>query len=50
MNIRAKHAAIFDYDGIIGDTEPIYMSAISKILQEFGLFDYDLECYCSQID
>ncbi|CAG8732071.1 1610_t:CDS:2 [Gigaspora margarita] len=49
MNFCAKYAAIFDYNGIIGDTEPIYMSAISKICQEFGFFDYDLECHCSQI-
>ncbi|CAG8842329.1 28698_t:CDS:2 [Gigaspora margarita] len=49
MNICTKYTVIFDYDGIIGDTEPIYMSAISKICQEFEFFDYDLECYCSQI-
>ncbi|CAG8796068.1 29938_t:CDS:2 [Gigaspora margarita] len=49
MNFGAKYAAIFDYDSIIGDTEPIYMLTISKICQDFEFFDYDLECYCSQI-
>ncbi|CAG8460985.1 1340_t:CDS:2 [Dentiscutata erythropus] len=49
MNIWPKYAAIFDYDGIIGDTKPIYMSAINKICREFGYYDYDEKNHCSQI-
>ncbi|KAF0530123.1 HAD superfamily hydrolase [Gigaspora margarita] len=49
MNIWPKYTTIFDYDGIIGDTEPIYMLAINKICHEFGYYDYDEEYYCSQI-
>lgn len=44
-NVDPKHkisAVIFDLDGLLLDTEPIYLEAYSKVCEKYGK-DYSLD-------